>query len=128
MKKIIILIVIVLILGGIWYSNRPKAATLENLISNLMVEKDFPSISGYKIFETLDNPGGKYTGVLFGAGDSTNAFAIAVFEGEVVKKSFVLQEEGVGNKLEKLVWKSENEVTFEQTSGGKTTTRTLTIK
>lgn len=128
MKKIIILIIVVLVLGGFWYSSRPEGRTLETLIANLMVEKDFPSISGYKIFETLQNENGQYTGVLFGAGDSANAFAIAVFEGEVVKKSFVLQEEGAYNKLEKLVWKSANEITFEQTSGGTTVVRTLTIK
>lgn len=128
MKKIIILIIIVLLIGGVWYSKRPKEATLETLISNLMMEKDFPSINGYKIFETVDSPSGEYTGVLFGAGDSTGAFAIAIFQGEIVRKSFVLQEEGVGNKLEGLVWKSENQVSFSQTSGGKTLERSLSVQ
>ncbi len=128
MKKIIILIIIILIAGGVWYSQKPKQATLETLVSNLMMEKDFPSISGYKIFETLDNPTGAYTAVLFGAGDSANAFAFAVFEGEIIKKSFVLQEEGAGNKLEKLSWKSEKEISFDQTVSGATLTKTLTVK
>lgn len=128
MNKIIIFIIIVLIAGGFWYSSRPKQANLETLISNLMVEKDFPSVSGYKIFESMENTSGKYTAVLFGAKNSESAFAVAVFEGEIVKKSFVLQEEGVGNKLENLSWKSENQFSFDQTSGGTKVTKTLTIK
>ena len=127
MKKIIILILIVLA-AGIWFTKGPKIAGVETLVNNLMKEKDFASATGYKIFETAKNSTGAQTAVLFGLGGGESAFAVAVFEGEAIKKSFVLQEEGAGNKLKNLSWKSENQISFDQVVSQVTTNKVLTVK